>query len=105
MIWIVLGTIAVVAGTITIGILVDRKWALLPKPPALLEAGKPPGPAPGEVPATALPTRPKRVTCSACKSATLLDGESPIRFDNRDLVALRYRCTKCASITTVYVAS
>ncbi len=102
---IILGTIAVVAATIAVGVLVDRKWALFPKPKQLLEAGKPPGPAPGEVPATALAERPARVKCSACKGATLLDGESPIRFGDRDLIALRYRCTKCASVTTVYVTS
>ena len=104
MLWIVLGTIGIVAAAIGVGVLVDRKWALLPKPQELLEAGKPPGPEPGEAPATALAAPPKRVRCSACKGSTLLDGESPIRFGDRELVALRYRCTKCASVTTVYVS-
>jgi hypothetical protein len=104
--WIVLGTLAVVAAAIAIGVLVDRKVGLLPRPRDLLEAGKPgtkPAPhAPGEAPETALATPPRTVHCRACHASTQLEGTSRTTYGDRELVVQRHRCTSCATITRIY---
>jgi hypothetical protein len=106
-IWTVLGTIAIIGATIAIGVVIDRKVGILPRRELLLADGKPrlklPPHAPGAAPETALATPPGEVACSACEAATRLEGDSPVAYDGRALTARRYRCTRCAATTTIYV--
>lgn len=109
MIWIVLGTLGIVAAVVAAGVLIDRRFALLPRPRELLEAGKPgmklPPHAPGEAPETALATPPDKVRCRACRREALPDsegGEDRVTYGDRELVVRHYRCPRCAAITTVY---
>jgi hypothetical protein len=105
-IWVVLGTLAIVGAVIAAGVLVDRKVGLLPRPRDLLAAGKPdvkpPSHAPGEAPETALAAPPRAVPCRACGGPTRLDGASRATYGDRELVVQRHRCASCASITRIY---
>jgi hypothetical protein len=109
MIWTVLGTLGIVAATIVIGVLADRRFGLLPRPRELLEAGKPglklPPHAPGEAPETALPAPPPTVRCRACRSKALPDGDSRATYGDRTLVVRRYLCPRCAATTTIYTTT
>jgi hypothetical protein len=107
MIWTVLGALGVIAAVIGAGIRVDRKLGLLPRPAALRESRAPrlPPHAPGESPETALAAAPRDVRCRACRRRTRLDGEDRATFDGRELVIQRYRCLRCATVTTRYLAT
>lgn len=106
MIWTVLGTLGVVALMVAAGIVVDRRFGVVPRPRALREAGEPrhrlPPHAPGEAPETALPTAPPRMRCRACRRATRLEGDGRATYGDRELVLRRYRCTRCDEVTTIY---
>jgi len=112
LIWTVLGTLGIVAAVVTAGVLLDRRFALLPRPRELLEAGKPgmklPPYAPGEAPETALATPPAKVRCRVCRREALPTGEGGeggadrVTYGDRELVVRRYRCPRCAAITAVY---
>ena len=101
-----LGTLGIVAAVIAVGVLVDRKVGLLPRPRDLLEAGRPgwklPAHAPGAAPETALAASPRAVRCHACRRTTRLEDESRATYGDRELVIRRYRCPRCAAITTIY---
>ena len=115
MIWIVVGTIGVVSATIVAGVLVDRKWGLLPRPADLLEDGKPkralPGHAPGEAPATAIAAGAMDIEklrrhrrCHSCKGALDVLADDSAIYDGRELTILRFRCPRCDEKTLVYIA-
>jgi hypothetical protein len=105
----VLATLGIVAAAIAVGVLVDRKIGLLPRPRDLLEAGRPgwklPAHAPGAAPETALAAPAARVRCRACRRRALPDGESRATYGERELVVRSYRCPRCAAITTIYSTS
>lgn len=112
MIWTVLGTLGIVAAVVAAGVLLDRRFSLLPRPRELLEAGKPgmklPPHAPGEAPETALATAPGKVPCRACRRDALPNGEGGedrVTYGDRGLVVRRYRCPRCAAITAVYTTA
>jgi hypothetical protein len=109
MIWTVLGTLGIVGAVIAAGMLADRKFGLLPRPRELLAAGKPGLPrsphAPGEAPETALAAPPPTVRCRACRFQALPDGDSRATYGDRELVGRRYRCPRCAAITTIYATA
>ena len=106
MIWTVLGTLGIVGVVIAAGVLVDRRFGLLPRPRELRDAGKPglklPPHAPGAAPETALATPPGTVRCDACRRATQLQDESRATYDAHELVIRHYRCPRCEAITTIY---
>jgi hypothetical protein len=106
MIWTVLGTLGVVGLVIAAGILVDRRFGVLPRPRALRDAGKPglklPPHAPGEAPETALAAPPHTVRCHACRRPAQLHDEARATYDARELVIQHYHCPRCEAITTIY---
>jgi len=105
-IWTVLGTLGVVGVVIAAGIIVDRRFGILPRPRELRDAGthglKLPPHAPGEAAETALEVPPAMVRCRTCRRRTVLDGESAATFGDRALVVRRYRCPRCQAVTTIY---
>jgi hypothetical protein len=110
-IWLVLGTIGVVSATIVAGVLVDRKWGLLPRPAELLAPRALPGHAPGEAPATALAAGAMEIEklrrnrrCRRCKGA--LDGlaDDAVAYDGKQLTVLQFRCPRCEDKTFVYIS-
>ena len=107
--WTVLGTLGIVGAVIAAGMLVDRRFGLLPRPRDLLEAGKPgpklPPHAPGEAAETALAAPPPTVRCRACHRPARPDGDSRATYGDRALVVRRYLCPRCAAITTIYTTT
>jgi hypothetical protein len=115
LIWVVLGTIAIVAATVTVGVLADRRWGLLPHPQKLLAESKPqprlPSYAPGEAPSTAIPASPmeleklrRRQKCPTCRAEMDALADDEATYDGRRLIVLQFRCPRCASKISVYVA-
>jgi hypothetical protein len=109
---VVLATLGIVGAVIAAGMIVDRRFGLLPRPRALREAARPglalPPHAPGEAPATALAAPPYTVRCRSCgRSAQPDEGsmDSRATLDDRKLVIRRYRCGRCSAITTIYCTS
>ena len=112
MIWVVLGTIAIVAAVIAAGVALDRRFGLLPRPRELRElreAARPglkaPAYAPGEAPETALEEPPEAVRCRSCGRAAHPLDESRAMLGDRALVVRRYRCERCGAVTTMYCRS
>ena len=117
MIGTILGTIAIVGVTIVIGVFVERK--LLPK------QDREPGEtmvrisrskalaklAPGEMAAVAiragaaqLATLRTTQRCRACRTALVAAGDDErVRFDDRDLLVLSFRCPACELKRSLYV--
>jgi len=108
MLWTVLGTLGIVAVVVAAGLLVDRRFGILPRPRELREADRPrpllPPHAPGEAPETALDGPPRALRCRQCRRTTRLDDESRATYGDRELVIRRYRCPRCDAITTIYCA-
>jgi len=108
-IWTVLGTLGIVGAVIAAGVLADRRFGLLPRPHELLEAGRPgwklPPHAPGEAPETALAAPPRTVRCRACRRRALPEAEARASLGDRELIVRRYRCARCAAITTIYTTA
>jgi hypothetical protein len=110
---VVIGTIAIVAATIAIGVLVDRKISLLPRPQELLEAGKPKQPRhdAGEAPATAIRARGAQLDrlrrsrrCPTCREPLVVEGDDEcVRYDDRELLVIHLRCTRCNEPHALYV--
>ena len=106
--WIVIGTIAIVIATISAGVLLDRRFGILPRalPPAPKRAL--PAHTDGEATATAtlvtfaelelLRVRP----CPRCKVAMHAD-ESDVIYEGRALTAVSFRCPSCAHHEALYV--
>jgi hypothetical protein len=113
MIWLVVGTIGIVAITIVAGVLLDRKIGILPRPEKLRALDKPRGPtyAPGEVPATAISTTAARLAnlrasqrCTSCRGPAVADSEERVRYGDHELIVLRFRCTRCGESRPLYIA-
>jgi hypothetical protein len=112
---VVIGTLAIVAGVIAIGVLIDRKWSLLPRKGeharvAAARAAPPPDP-PGTTPATALRVPESRLTrlldgqrCAACKKRIDVPaGGEPVKLGDRNLVVYRLTCPSCSASRALYV--
>jgi len=109
----VIGTILIVLGTVGIGLLIDRKWDVIPRKQKLLEAGRRglalPGYAAGEAPATAIEVGPgaleqlRRKTCEACRGETDALADDRVTYDDRELLVVHARCRRCGRARSTYV--
>jgi hypothetical protein len=110
----ILGTIGVVLVVVAIGMLIDRKYSLLPKPEELAAEAKPPGRPPpsyaaGEAPSTAIRARDSQLAklraqrCTACRAEMRNDADDTVRYNDRDLVVLHFTCPACATRRVLYV--
>lgn len=121
MLWVVLGTAALVTAFVVVGVVVDRRVPLLPPAPGPgageAEGDGPAGsgasPAhrqlrPGEAAANAVKVpadwRSKLATgrC-ACGEPLALTSDEAIRFDGRLLVVVRLACAACGHTRSVYL--
>ena len=104
--------IAIVLVTIVIGVLLDRKFGILPRPSKLAaaERKKPAAAhAAGEAPATAIRARSGQVEklrvqrCSACRAEMRSEPDDHVRYDDRELLVLHVACPACPAKRTLYV--
>jgi hypothetical protein len=113
-VWIVLGTIAIVLGTVGIGVVLDRKLRIVPRKERLLEAGgrRPelPPHEPGEAAASAIRATPGEVErmrrqqrCPACRAALDVIADDRVRYDGRELLVLAFTCPRCSTRKRIYV--
>ncbi|NVB79220.1 MAG: hypothetical protein HOV81_12535 [Kofleriaceae bacterium] len=114
MVGAIVGTIAIVLVTVAIGIWIDRKKPLLPRPEDFTEPEKlpPPQHAAGEAPATAIPASESQLAnlrssqrCTACRARMADDpaADDRVRYDDRDLLVLHFTCDKCGAKRSLYV--
>jgi hypothetical protein len=111
-IWIVLGTIAIVGATIGLGVVIDRKWGLLPRA-AQLEAPRQKllAHAAGEAPEAAIAASPMAIEklrrdqrCPQCKSPMDARADDRVSYDGRELIVLHFQCPRDATKRSLYVA-
>ena len=108
----IVGTVAIVGLTIAIGVYIDRRVKLLPRAEDLAPAERNPPPkhAAGEAPATAIRARDAQQTrlrgsqrCTQCRAAMISEPDDTVRYDNRALLVLQFRCPECAARRALYV--
>lgn len=110
---IIVGTILIVLASIGIGLLIDRKWDVIPRKEKLLEAGRPglklPAHAPGAAPATALELgageieKLRRKRCDECRGETQALADDHVTYDGRDLLVVHAECLRCGRSRSTYV--
>ena len=110
---VVIGTIVIVAVVIVVGVLVDRKVSLLPRPEELAQAGKPKPPqhGAGDAPATAIRARGPQLEqlraarkCPTCRKSLIAAGDDEsVRYDDRELLVIHLRCDSCGEPRPLYV--
>jgi hypothetical protein len=113
---IILGTILIVLATIGVGLLVDRKWGVIPRKEKLLEQSKRPALpdyAPGEAPATALAAseaepgeieKLRRAKCTECRGETDVLPDDRVTYEGVELLVISTRCRRCGHKRAVYVS-
>ena len=114
----ILGTLAIIAATIALGVVVDRKWHIVPRKEKLRAAASDAQPprrpldvthAPGAAPSTAVSATPaerealRRKPCDACGGPTAPLPDDRVAFDGRELLVLHARCERCEARRTLYV--
>jgi hypothetical protein len=110
----IVGTIAIVLATLVIGLWIDRKKHILPRPEDFSEPEKlpPPSHAAGEAAATAIRAGESQLKalrssqrCAACRAPMTNDPgtDDPIRYDDRDMLVLHFSCTRCDARRAMYV--
>ena|SRR5689334_13803990 len=109
---VILGTIGIVGVVVTLGILIDRRWSILPRPGELaqLDPKAPKPDPPGTTPATALRLTPRKLTaalaaqrCTDCNSRLTAGAGDPIRLGDRALTVYRLTCSKCGASRALYI--
>jgi hypothetical protein len=112
MVGAIIGTIAIVLVVIVVGLLVDRKVPLLPKPEAPKVKTPPPVHGAGEAPATALrasgpqlDTLRRSQRCPSCRASMQPGVDDSVRYDDADLLVLHFSCSGCGAKRTLYVAA
>jgi hypothetical protein len=96
--------------TVAIGLLLDRKAPILPRPETLAEPPKPSPYAAGEAAATAIRAGDTQLAklrtsqrCPSCRGAMTHESDDPVRYDERELLVLHFRCPRCAAPRSLYV--
>jgi hypothetical protein len=109
---VVLGTLAVVAAVIAIGVLIDRRWSILPRPEELRDEGapKPPPDPPGTVASAPLRLTARKLSralvaqrCVTCRTRLEAGPGEPIRFAGKELQLFRMTCGTCGAGRGLYV--
>lgn len=112
---VILGTIAIVVVVVAIGMLLDRKFGILPAPSDFdtdkdRERKKLVSHGAGEAPATALRIRDAQVAklrtsqrCTGCRNEMRNEGDDRVRYGDTELLVLHFTCTSCNTRRTLYV--
>lgn len=111
MVGAIIGTIAIVLVTVVIGLLIDRKAPILPKPQTPEPKQLAPVHLAGEAPATALRARGAQLDklrgsqrCPTCRAAMQTLPDEHVRYDDADLLVLHFNCRQCDGKRTLYVS-
>jgi hypothetical protein len=109
---VILGTIGIVLAVVGIGVLVDRRWSILPRPGELakLDPAAPLPDPPGTVAAAPLRLTPKKLAraldaqhCGTCHSRLAAGPGEQIRYGERELQVFRLTCAACGTSRGLYV--
>jgi RNase P subunit RPR2 len=112
---VILGTLGIVATTIVIGLWVDRRYPLLPSRKSLESAAERERKqlvmhAAGEAPGTALRVHDAQIAklrtnqrCLACRAVMATDTDDHVRFDDHELLVLRFTCGGCNTGRALYI--
>jgi len=105
----IVGTCVIVAVVVAIGVLADKRFAIVPRAEVLRP--RPPGPVAGATPALAIRTKPAQLAtlrstqrCDDCRAALEANGpDDAIRYDDRGLAVLHFACPSCGRKRSLYV--
>lgn len=112
---IILGTLAIVAITIALGLLLNRKVSLLPGPEDFdtdqeRERKQRVTHGAGEAPSTALRLRRNQLDrirtsqrCASCNAAMANDTDDEVRYGETSLLVLQFSCPRCTSRRSLYI--
>ena len=108
---VVIGTITIVLVIVAIGLLVDRKVRIVPKPEDYREERKKPATshAAGEAPATAIRAKPGQLEklrvqrCTSCRAEMTNEADDRVRYNERELLVLHFVCAACSAKRSLYV--
>jgi hypothetical protein len=109
----VVGTLVIVAIVVVLGVLADRRFGILPrgdrlrpepprKPALAFQAGE--APATALAPNAAALARLRAVTprCGADGAAMTPSPDDTVRYNDRELLVLRFRCPQCGAARAIY---
>lgn len=110
----ILGTIAIVLAVVALGLFIDRKRPILPRPQDLAPPPKRPAAQHrlGEAPATAIRAGEAQMTklrtgqrCPLCRTELSYAGDADdvVRYNDRDMLVLHFACSRCSAKKTLYV--
>lgn len=108
----ILGTVALIAVTVALGVWIDRKHSVVPKPSDFAPAARKKMVvtyAAGEAPATAIRARAGQLDrlrgqrCGECRAELRAASEDTVRYDGRELLVLRFACPACSTKRSLYV--
>jgi RNase P subunit RPR2 len=120
---VIIGTILIVVAVIAIGVFLDRKIGILPRPKELkgnvmvevnrtktVESKRPRYEA-GEAPSTAIRARGAQLDklrasrrCSKCREPLASTGDDEnVRYGDGELLVVHLRCGKCGETRSLYV--
>lgn len=113
---VIVGTLAIVAITIVLGLWLNRRVPILPAPDDF-ETDKERARkqrtthGAGEAPSTALRLHDPQVAklrtsqrCAACRASMRNEVDDHVRYGDDDLLVLQFTCTDCASKRSLYIA-
>jgi hypothetical protein len=114
---VIIGTITIVCAVVVIGVLVDRKVGILPRPEQLkdsekaIRARRGADYAAGDAPSTAIRARGAQLDklrssrrCATCRETLVTAGDDErVRYGDGELLVLHLRCPKCSETRSVYV--
>jgi|SRR5688572_2401837 hypothetical protein len=115
----ILGTIGIVIAVVAIGMLIDRRWGILPRPGELAAAGDAKAKAktaaapepPGTAAAAPMRLTPKKLAaaltaqrCAGCGARVDAGPGEPIRYADAELQLFRLTCAQCGAARGLYVA-
>lgn len=104
--WTVIGTIAIVAATMGLGVAIERRWG----PRRLAEGARAKLlHGPGDAPETAIRASAgeiellRRQKCPRCRKPLDVGAEDRVTFGDGELLVLRFVCLRCGTVRSVYV--
>lgn len=112
---IVLGTIAIVAAAVGIGLVLEKKIGFIVGPKDLeTEAQRKRkqlvSHAAGEAPATALRVRDVQIAklrttqrCASCRGAMAGADDDTVHYDGRELLVMHFTCAACGTTRALYI--